>query len=299
MAESAGLEAAVTAAVQAALAPAITAAVQAGAAAGAAASAAAPGSGSGGPGEGLDAEALAAALGAQLESALQPVVAELKVSGAGNCASGPVLGWSPGDGRHGLTLFPSHTLQSHPSPSQSPLPKQEVVQAVRSTEGQLVRAVQDSAASARAAAKEDARLLFNSVRAAHNQAQLARPAQSSSAKLMPLKNVDSELPPPGGGLHMQLSCCMPPSLGGAHPLHPPALPPAGLFPETAADAHNLLEYRYRDSRQDARVYKLLRFYKMQSGGSPYPATEALPSGYGQAEQERQERVVALRSALQL
>lgn len=46
---------------------------------------------------------------------------------------------------------------------------------VRSTEGQLVRAVQQSADSA----AQDARQLFNSMRTAHNQAQMARQSNSS------------------------------------------------------------------------------------------------------------------------
>ena len=79
----------------------------------------------------------------------------------------------------------------------------QVVLAVRSMEGQIVRVVQDCAAQqsddmARQSEEMAAHALeaYNAAAKAHNAVQWAR-ANRSPAALLPIKNADGELPPPG------------------------------------------------------------------------------------------------------
>lgn len=67
---------------------------------------------------------------------------------------------------------------------------------MRSTEGQLVRAVQDSTQKLLARMDAHALAAYNVAVDAHNKAQMT--TGNSGAALMPRKNSAGELPPAGG-----------------------------------------------------------------------------------------------------
>lgn len=221
---------------QAALAPAIAAAVQAGAAAAGTAGGSSRGA--------LDAEALAEALGSQLSLALQPVVAGLKVGEAGASRLwGAQMRLAGRAGR--AAAAPAATQRSIAAAATL----QEVTQALRSTEGQVVRAVQGCHATllevlqdSVALHREDQDRLYNAAAAAHNKAVFLMHRRvifwnPSIARwhLLPLKNAHGELPPAGDSAAERSPCFQ-----VYWPLLPPhrstirhSLVPQGCFPRRA------------------------------------------------------------------